>query len=270
MNLFGLVTLPLGFVMFFLGGRLAKRTFSRKATILFTVFLVVLSAPAFIYAAYYLKILGEPIWLYRLRTITGSEWLASLSGFLAGWVQIRRMPHLQVSRLGQFCLIPGLLALGLMIPHLKPLLRRLPLEGVPEQWRGEVCIQSTSSTCGPASAATILRKLGIMTTERELAAESFTSASGTENWYLARALRRRGVRTLFTYDSPEKTRLPAIAGVRLKKMENSGHFVAILDRTTNQLVVADPMKWMSTNSIEELREDYEFTGFFLVVEKGRQ
>ncbi|MDB6028223.1 MAG: peptidase bacteriocin processing [Verrucomicrobiales bacterium] len=266
MNWFGLATLPLGFIAFAIGQRIARKTYSLSIQRLLLCGIALLALPGIIYAVYYLKILGEPIWLYRLRTIPGSELLASLAGFPAGWIQIRAMNRLPVSRLGKTFLIPVVLAVGLLLPHLKPLLRRLPVEDIPDQWRGDACIQSTASTCGPASAATVLRFLGIKSSERELAAESFTSASGTENWYLARSLRRRGMHTSFVLSIPAEVSLPAIAGVRLGQFGDTGHFITLLDRKGDQLIYSDPMHGLSTNNLVDLKSEYQFTGFFLVIQ----
>jgi hypothetical protein len=266
MNWLAIATLALGFIAFAFSQQMASKTFSSKVTRLLLCSAVLLALPALIYAIYYLNVLGEPIWLYRLRTVKGSELLASFAGLLAGWAQVRAIPHLSAGRLVKKCLIPILLGIGLSVPHLKPLLRHLPAEAIPDQWRGMACIQSTASTCGPAAAATIVRYLGKSASEREFAAEAFTSATGTENWYLARVLREKGMRTSFVFDSPRSVALPAIAGVRLKRLGNSGHFVALLNRMGDQLILSDPMHGLSTNTIADLQTDYEFTGFFLVIQ----
>ncbi len=266
MNWLGIVTLLLGFIAFVIGKQIARKRFSRTTELFLLVCGVMLSLPAIFFAIYYFKILGEPIWLYQIRTITGSELLASFAGFLAGWLQVRLVPHLRVSRMGQKVLIPMLLGFGLALPYMKPLLRPLPKNNIPDQWRGAACMQSTPSTCGPASAATILNHFGQRITERQLATESFTSSSGTENWYLARALRRQGMNTSFLLGNPMEVSLPAIAGVRLKNVGNSGHFIALIGRDADQLIFSDPMDGFSTNTLAELGVQYEFTGFFLLIQ----
>jgi hypothetical protein len=205
--------------------------------------------------------------LYGVRTVAGSELLAALAGFAAGWVQVRVVPKLRLSPLGARSVVPVLLAFGLMLPYLKPVLRPLSKASLRDLWQDGICMQSSVATCGPASAATILRELGIKASERELAEESFASASGTENWYLARALRRRGVRTEFRLDDKLESALPAIAGVRLKSADYSGHFIAVLKREGDSLVVADPMEGRFTITFAELRSKYELTGFVLGIGK---
>ncbi|HWF18098.1 MAG TPA: cysteine peptidase family C39 domain-containing protein [Verrucomicrobiae bacterium] len=210
--------------------------------------------------------MGEPLWLYRLRTVTGSELLAGLMGFGAGWMQARIVPKLNLSKVGAQLLVPFLLVFGIALPYLKPIFRPLHTSNLREIWQDNVCLQSSFSTCGPASAATVLRNLGGNVSERELAEESFSCSSGTENWYLARALRRRGFMTTFVRDERFRS-LPAIAGVRLKQADNSGHFIALLEWQGDRLVTGDPMVGRSTNTLAELREKYDFTGFAMLVRR---
>jgi hypothetical protein len=69
-----------------------------------------------------------------------------------------------------------------------------PLVGKPppceDQWAGEVCLQTTKHTCSAASAATALRRVGIVTTEAEMAQLCLTR-EGTHWMGLYRGLRRR-------------------------------------------------------------------------------
>ena len=268
MNWFGPLTIALGFVGYALGTYLARKSTSQHSTSALACILVALVIPAAAYDLYYFKILGEPIWLYQLRSVPGSELLAPLSGLLAGWIQVRLTPRLTLSPLGKRFLMPLILAFGLALPYLKPLLRPLPSSTLREQWKGEACLQSTASTCGPAAVATIVRSLGGHLSEAELAREAFTSGRGTENWYLARALRRHGWQTEFLLGDPRSVRLPAVAGVRLKILGNSGHFIALLARHGDDFVLADPMEGRLTTTLSEMQAMYDFTGFFMTIRPG--
>jgi ABC-type bacteriocin/lantibiotic exporter with double-glycine peptidase domain len=97
--------------------------------------------------------------------------------------------------------------------------------------------------------------------------DSFTSRNGTENWHLARALRKRGFAVRFAIESaPDKPwPFPAIAGVRLPASGNAGHFIVLLDRIGDKYVVGDPLEGRKVQSASELRDTYEFTGFFMLV-----
>ena len=199
--------------------------------------------PGFLNASYYLHWLDHNLWFYEWRALNGSEWAGIGLGFwlimvMRSWV------------LGRTIVVSiGLLLM--FIPFLKPVLAPVDLAQLKDLCVGPFCLQSSPSTCGPASAATLLRLRGLKVTERELAQESHTSQTGTELWYLARAIRQRGVPVQFVQmTSPGR---PGIAGVILPG--GSGHFVAILNRTT----VFDPLVGLRRP------EDYRFTGMLLAL-----
>jgi len=126
-------------------------------------------------------------------------------------------------------------------------------------------MQSTFSTCGPSSAATILKAFGQTASEKELASECLTSRGGTEIWYIARAFRRRGFRTQVQVQTAASMSpvSPAIAGVVLPG--GAGHFIAILSQTPTEITIADPMKGKLIVKRAELNNYYHFTGFFLII-----
>jgi ABC-type bacteriocin/lantibiotic exporter with double-glycine peptidase domain len=159
-----------------------------------------------------------------------------------------------------------LLAL-LLIPYSKPWLGPLDLSRLSDHCEGTVCLQSTLSTCGPSSAATILKSLGWQTSERELATECHTYQGGTESWYLARAIRARGFHARFLIQSADHDSVPsgAIAGVVLRG--GGGHFIAVLSQTPEEVVIGDPMKGKLVIDRKDLRQLYRFTGLFLIVER---
>jgi len=265
MNWWGMATVVIGFCLFVPANRWTHQPASTNSSAAINAVMVLLAMPALFFAFHYTKLLGEPIWLYRLRALPGSELLAALAGVSVGWAQRRWAPKLCLSRAGQRLLVPVSLVMLLALPHLKPVLRPLRKTSLQDTWRDGVCLQSSGATCGPASAATILRQLGREASERELASESHTSASGTENWYLARALRKRGMKVEFERDKSLQPALPAIAGVRLKEAGNAGHFIALLARQNGRFVVGDPLEGRATYSLSELQSRYEFTGFFMSV-----
>jgi hypothetical protein len=264
MNWLGVLAVAVGFLGYFLGLYWARKT-ARGPAFLTLFVALALAVPAIVYALYYARVLGEPLWLYRVRALPGSELLGSFAGLLAGWTQGRMVPHLRLSSLGKRFLVPVAFGFAVSLPYLKPLFRPLDPGTLREEWKGEACLQSTASTCGPAAAATIVRGLGGRLSERELAREAFTCRSGTENWYVARTLRRHGFQTDFLLSDPSKVPLPAMAGVRLRSLGNSGHFIALLERDGDRIVLADPMEGLSTNTLATLKDQYEFTGFFLLI-----
>lgn len=251
--------------LFWLGQFLQTRLTSFPTRVALASIASVLALPGIAYATYYTKLLGEPIWLYELRALPGTELLAVGAGLAAGYLHGHRATHPALKRqLGRFT-IPVALTLLLAIPYLKPMVRPLDRGLIRTEWRDGVCIQSTPSTCGPASAATLCRFSGKLVEEAELARESFTSATGTENWYLARALQGRGLAVSFLKKEPGEDRLPtpAIAGVRLA--QGAGHFIALIGRDGTNYVLGDPLEGREVLSLPELKSRYQFTGFFMEV-----
>jgi hypothetical protein len=220
---------------------------------------VILALPGLIFSAYYTKLLGEPLWLYQFRSIPFTELLAAGSGLQFG------MLHAEVMRRDKFrrrigrATVPLLGLFSVLLPFLKPVVGQIR-KTFYDQWRGDVCMQSTPSTCGPASAATLFRHFGVNVTEEELARECFSSRTGTENWYLARAFRRRGFEVEFIHFDDVMTGLqaPAIAGTRLA---GNGHFIPVLAVTNEVVEIGDPMVGPQSFSLRDLAELRDFTGF---------
>lgn len=268
MNWLLVPTFLLAAAFFLFGKSLAGKQFSATALASLFAAMILLSTPGFLYAVYYLKVLGEPIWLYRWRSLPFTELAASGAGLLAGYAQGALIGRIKLSRVGKKVFFPLLLFLMLAAPYLKPIARPLDAKSIRDVWSDGVCLQSTPATCGPASAATLLRANGKTVTEKELAMEVFTSSTGTENWYLTRALRRRGATVEYFLDRPQPDRLrhPAIAGVRLSADgSGSGHYIAILGEQGENYIVGDPLVGRLLLSAKDLQVSYYFTGFFMVV-----
>ena len=231
---------------------------------------LIMAAPGILFAVYYLKFLGEPVWLYQFRSVPGSELTAGSAGFIAGLLHGKFSAGKRFRKVAGYSFFPGLLAIGLVVPYLKPIARPPDWNLFRDVWSNDVCLQTSESSCGPACAATLLRRLGGSVTEKEIAAASFTSRNGTENWYLARALRARGVQVQFIFE-PDLNKpwpFPAIAGVRLPDSGNTGHFITVLGRSGDKYIVGDPITGRAIQSQSELQGSYDFTGFFMVVSKN--
>jgi len=153
-----------------------------------------------------------------------------------------------------------------VVPYLKPLIGPLPDREFREHQRGGICLQSTPSTCGPASVTTILWRLGAQTSEQATARAAFSYAGGTEAWYLARYVRSKGFAPRFDFRrtfSPS-VGLPAMVGVRLGSV---GHFIAVLDISGDQVTFADPLSGQERIPLSEFQRRYQFTGFHMVISK---
>lgn len=232
----------------------------KKARMIAAAVSVLLCGPGLWFAFYYLHWLPEPPLLYQLRALPGSELFLAAFGIAAGiWrVLLPRLLKPLPTAAGIFLLT---------IPFIKPVFRPLDLSKLHEQWRGDACIQSSWVTCGPASAASILRHLGDKdVTERELAREAWTSASGTEAWHLAKALRRRGYQVSFLDPGglPDRKDLPGILGTG---MEGAGHFIAVLEITEDEIVYFDPLHGKDRKKIAHFLKWRNVEPFFMSIRR---
>ena len=223
------------------------------------VALTVLSLPAFLFTAHYLHVLPERAWLYEIRSRTGSEFLVVFAG-AAGGAIASWLPR-------KYTLLPLLGATLVSIaPFIKPLIAPLSDVEFHEHWEGQACLQSTASTCGPASTATVLKFLNASASEHEIARAAFSYAGGTEAWYLARYVRHKGFEAKFEFGRGfnEAMGLPAVVGIL---HGDAGHFIAVLSLKDGEVTYADPLFGMSHASLEEFRRGNVFTGFRMVITK---
>ncbi|HET6930569.1 MAG TPA: cysteine peptidase family C39 domain-containing protein [Candidatus Acidoferrum sp.] len=256
----------LGIGLFWVGGKLWNGFQSRVARVVLLLVSCVLALPGVLYTLYYSHLFDRATWFYNLRIFPFSELFACGLGLLAGII----FAHLDLDSTVQKCAIPVGLAIFLSVPYLKPLLDPVDLESLKTNCAGEVCLQSTPSTCGPNSVATILKLLGDAVSERQIAQEAFTSHSGTEIWYLARVLQHRGFSTKVIQQVPSELNppVPSVAGVVLPG--GVGHFIAVTRRDGDRFVLADPLKGKIEVQHSDLAATYHFTGFFLAVTKNGQ
>lgn len=259
LNLTALVSLILSIAAFALSyGWLRKQ--STKIRLACLILFWILSTPSLLFASYYLHVIPEQAWFYELHSWRGAEFFliffgcatASLASFL--------------SRLLVAFPLFALLAVG-AIPYLKPQLAPLPDESLGDHWKGSACLQSTSSTCGPASVCTILKNLGISATEPQVARACFSYGGGTEAWYLARYVRQKGGKARFDFRDTfaPSVGLPAMVGVR---MGGVGHFIAVLSIQGDLVKFADPLVGEETLPMDQFRKRYKFTGFHMSVARG--
>jgi Peptidase C39 family len=215
--------------------------------------------PGASFAFYYTHLLPEPAWYFQFRSLPGTELLIIPIG-LAGGLVATYFPRLTV-------MLPLLATVAFsVVPFMKPFVAPLPMSVLSDIWDGDVCKQSTPSTCGAASTATLLKNFGLPVTEAEVATAAHSYMGGTEAWYLARYIRARGLQARFhngkgfEADIP----LPALVGVRLGTV---GHFIPMLVRSNGKFAIGDPLSGRELLTREELLERYQFTGFYMTVEK---
>ena len=260
LNWFGTACAVAALAGFFVSYRRGERA-ARDRRILLAAAASILAIPGVSFAAYYLHLLPEPSWYYEFRSWRGVECLLILVGFAGGSVATLLPRRLLILPL--FCTAAFVLA-----PVLKPLVGPVSAGGLKNTWDGDVCLQSTASTCGAAAVATILRSCGVTATEGEVARDAYSYAGGTEAWYLARAVRKRGCRARFFHSSGLNSNVPfpAVAGVRLN---GDGHFIAVLAHQGDRFQIGDPLTGGEELSQQELLERYTFTGFYMHITTGK-
>lgn len=257
-NWLGIISTILAVVGFLVAYRVTvKKPLKMRMCLL--VLAGIASIPAVSFAVYYAHLFPEMAWYYEFRSIPGTEFLMVLVG-VAGGLFATLLPRILI-------ILPlfGVVVVS-VVPTLKPILGPLALDELKNVWDGEVCMQSTGSTCGAASSATILKLLGKDVTELEIAKEAHSYVGGTEAWYLARAIRSRGCEVDFDFRSgfsPEQG-LPAVVGVSFGV---TGHFIAVLGREGDGFIVGDPLRGREVMTLEELEKLYDFTGFHMRVKQ---
>jgi len=265
LNLWVVPTSLLAIVLFWAGMKFSARAKSVGAVVLLVALSVILAIPWAAFAAYYFIELNGAQWYYRFRAIPSSEMTAALGGILFGFLRVRVKPKRKY--LNEFVdrFIPLTFAVMLWMPYFLPMSRSVGRDYFEDQWSKGVCIQSNSSTCGPACAATLLKSAGIAATEKEIAIAAFTHAQGTETWYLARAMRKRGVTAEIYVDRriPDNMRFPSIAAVRLMGTKGAKHFIVLFGKKDEGYIVGDPNEGRMTLTSEELRERYVFSGCYI-------
>jgi len=253
-------TLLLAFVLFFVGRNAARRCRTPISRAGVVMLCLVLGIPGVMFPVYYLHWMKDSVWYYEFRSIPFIELSAAGAGLSAGALAELLKGSKLFSALGLMIL----LALGIAVPYLKPILKPLPPDSFSDRWSEEVCLQSTPSSCGPAAVATVFKTFGINLREEEIARECFTYQGGTENWYLARAFRKRGLSVRYRIEqnlSPD-LKTPAIAGVRVG---NFGHFFAILGKTADGYITGDPLVGRQQIPVGEMEQQFDFSGFYMEV-----
>jgi hypothetical protein len=250
-----------GVVLFLVGSVAGKRVTSRGGRTALLAFGLLLASPGLLFALYYIHVLDNAAWFYTFRALPDTELLGAGLGFVAGILNSWFAPE----TLGEKLFVPVVAFLFVLIPFIKPLLDPIDLTRLRDRCEGDVCLQSTFSTCGPCSAATLLKAFGETASEKQLAKECLTSGGGTEIWYIARAFQRRGYHTSVLIQKPQDLSppSPAIAGVTLRG--GVGHFIALVNERSGFITIADPMKGKLIVKKEDLAKYYHFTGFFLTI-----
>jgi predicted double-glycine peptidase len=150
------------------------------------------------------------------------------------------------------------------LEFLSPALCRAELSRVKTWMTADgVCLQQTPYTCGPASAVTILRRLGVNAEEGEIALLSRSSRhAGTDPDELTTAIRQRFVqdgihadaKNLRTFEELCQS-VPALTVVRWGPTLD--HWVAVLEITDRTVQFADPTRGICEESRANFAQYWE-------------
>jgi hypothetical protein len=128
-----------------------------------------------------------------------------------------------------------------------------------------ICLQQTNYNCGPASAVTALRSLGINAEISDVAIQSYSSpVCGTLEGALFNGVNKLYGDKVNCYLKTFKTikemqgHTPVIAAIKYNFLVN--HFVAVIYVNDNEVAVGDPLKGLEILSYENFAKRWQFYG----------
>lgn len=182
---------------------------------------------------------------------------------------LARLPQPRTRRFVAFLMVFIVFFMGIW-PFIAPMLDRKQLSHLQTNIdKNGVCLQTTDYTCGPASAVTALRKLGLPADEGPIAILSCTSAiEGTPPDMLAEGLNRRYATDGLTAECRVFHNIGELkaAGLTLAVIKFGflvDHWVTVLSVTDSQVIVGDPNGGLSRLSYEDFAERWRFVGVVL-------
>ena len=134
---------------------------------------------------------------------------------------------------------------------------------------GDVCLQTTDYTCGPAASVTALRKLGINAEEGTLAiAARSTPQTGTPADQLMMAIDKcygaKGISSsLRRFSSVKQLKGLGITVVPIKLSRFKGHYLTVLEVTDSHITIADPEFGKQLLTHEDFAKQWKFSGIVL-------
>lgn len=222
--------------------------------------------------------MGMPNWIEAMHFVPPSSWLTAgrneyvLSGIIAAWLlttPLSRLPRATTRRL-VVALMATVVLTSSVMAFLAPALIRSQLLALQTRMdRHGVCLQSNGYNCGPASAVTALRRLGLPAEEGELAVLAHTSPlTGTPPDLLANALRKRYGKDGLTTEYRFFKRVGDLKGAGevlaiIKFTFLVDHYVAVLEVTDSEITVGDPLGGRTTYRHEEFAKKWRHCGVVL-------
>jgi len=173
----------------------------------------------------------------------------------------------RIEKYAIFVIMLGIIAWGEVMPFALPLIFKNDIANLPTVTNADnVCVQSTTYTCGPAAAVTALRKLGLDAKEGELAVLAHTSPIvGTMPWSLYKAIRDKyaasGIDCSFRhFDSVSQMKEADVTLAVVKDAFLVDHCVAILDVTDKAVIIGDPAIGKIKMSYKDFQAVWRFYG----------
>ena len=280
--LIGIVGITSLSVLAYVAGRRIGKSVSSRRPLLFVQSILLSLAFAW-------TLEGKLSWAVAIpnsAAICWSNFMPVLLGFTAGLARWS-------SSLGEFKrpLVAGVLgciaAAYILVPVVRPIAAPANVNPSEVNWIDGICLQSHPSTCGAASAATLLHRHGVQATESEMIDACLTSRAGTVPLGLYRGIalkadqsgRRAGIASrepsewnrlgqlpnvaLVQFDSPAGNRSPS----RLLGPHGEGHAVTVIGRADDgRWIIGDPAVGQIYWNDEEFRS--YFTGDAIYLKSG--
>ncbi len=264
------LALVLGSILFLGSAKLFKKFHCIRTQHIFVIICILLALISLsIPSAYLSDLIGANPYYAGFRSFPFAELLVVLAAPLAGAfsavLAAKKTQSISKRLIYRVSLVGTLLYISL--PFIKPLMMPLPNHIIGNQWVDGVALQTTPSTCGPSSMATILNHYGVKDTEANIAKQVFSSLTGTENWYLARYAHSQGFQYQFLHE-PElkKVPTPSIIGVKLGR---AGHYITLLDHKNGTYLIADSLSGLQQMTLEEFNRKYLYDGFVLHIKLSK-
>lgn len=198
-----------------------------------------LAVPSIWFASNYVLDIPYADWFINFHALPGAE---ITSGLVGAWLGIMfASSRLRPGPLnGSILIVCSVLSVILTCtPFLKQLYNPLDLRRLHHEMKDGICLQTTSVTCIPACAATVMRMQGSNITEPELARQ-ISTASGTEVWYLKRALARQDFAVGF--GSVKSIRELPINSILFVSYTGVPHVVVLLAKDSKTVTVGEPLR----------------------------
>lgn len=196
----------------------------------------------------------------------------ALFGFVAAMVlttPLSRIPQRRIRMLISILMSVIIFFMALW-PFIAPMLDRKDLMHLQTHMdTNGICLQTTTYTCGPASAVTALRKLGLPAEEGEIAILSYTSEQeGTPEDMLADGLKRRYASSGLIVECRAFKSIAELkqAGLTLAVVKYGfmlDHWVTVLEVSNSDVVVGDPAGGLDRLSYQDFAGKWRFVGIVL-------